>query len=724
MKIVKSKKGFSLVELLVVILITAIVGGLGITVGVNVRKKTLQSQFENVKLRIEDAAIKYANDTQIITVSVGKLIEEGYLTADDDNTIYNPVDNTNLNCKIVEVSLNNGTYSAELTNNGENEDGTCSEYNASVANLINIECFSETNDASVLEKCEKSLTYTDNKWYRGSVKLTLNEDVTKEVSDYRWQGLTGESSNEDNILVTTDSVKSTTFSLSLTYSDGTSETSSSVLQIDNQKPIILDIVKDDNWTNKAKDVVINASDYDGSGILGYYVGTSATCDGEYVTDKTFSLEEGTYYTCVKDKSGNISDVSSFEIVKIDKDIPVAEAISDKYYTTYSETKGITYYSDLSRKITYTDSQSGISKVLYCYTNQSTCIPSNNATIVVGNKTEAILSYPTDKNATRACTKSIDSVGNESGIYCDDTFLVDRTNPTDVSVSHNQNNSSYVEVSATDSESEIYKYVCNYGTSSSNLSSSVDANSSGICDLGVLQSGKTYYVRVDAYNNANLMTSSTIINFSAQVKMSDAYTEFCGSSSYCNRPLYISYSGNTFVVYRNTGDYKAIYDGIYGNSYFRSYSCCNQGYCSYKGTNFVAGEIFSSALAPFLSSLSNYSSKLVLTNWNTGMYTNVTGRTSTAYVGLLDYDEYTNTKSNTWMYSSASGSFFWLASPHSYNETTKSSGYAKVMAVRYNGSFTESGYSINSKLGVRPVIVLKGSVVFTSGNGSKESPYVV
>ena len=365
MKIVKNKKGFSLVELLAVILITAVVGGLGITVGVNVRKKTLESQYENVKLRIEDAAIKYANETQIITVSVGKLIEEGYLTADDEEAIYNPVDNTNLNCKIVEVSLDNGSYSAELTDNGENADGTCSEYDVSVANLINIACYSETNNAEELKKCANSLANTDNKWYSGSVKLSLNESVTKEVSDYRWQGLTGEASNEDYIIVKTDSVKSTTFSLSLTYSDGSSETSSTILQIDNQKPIILDIVKDDDWTNKAKEVVINASDYDGSGILGYYVGKSNTCNGEFVTNKTFSLEEGTYYTCVKDKAGNVSDVSSFEIVNIDKNAPVAKATSGKYYTTYLENKssGFSYYSDLSRKVTYTDSQSGVSKVL-------------------------------------------------------------------------------------------------------------------------------------------------------------------------------------------------------------------------------------------------------------------------------------------------------------------------------------------------------------------------
>lgn len=203
----KNKKGFTLVELIAVVVIVAVVIGIGVPVFINVRKNVLNNQFENVKTRIEAAAVKYANDTQIITVSVGKLIEEGYLTADDQKAIYNPVDNSSLNCKIVEVSLNDGTYTAKLTDNGELEDGTCSNYNATVASLIKITCYSETNDESELAKCEKTLKNTNNAWYSGSVKLSLDDKVTKNVSDYRWQGLTGESSNESEIIVTADSVK-------------------------------------------------------------------------------------------------------------------------------------------------------------------------------------------------------------------------------------------------------------------------------------------------------------------------------------------------------------------------------------------------------------------------------------------------------------------------------------------------------------------------------------
>lgn len=713
----KNKKGFTLVELIAVVVIVAVVIGIGVPVFINVRKNVLNNQFENVKTRIEAAAVKYANDTQIITVSVGKLIEEGYLTADDQKAIYNPVDNSSLNCKIVEVSLNDGTYTAKLTDNGELEDGTCSNYNATVASLIKITCYSETNDESELAKCEKTLKNTNNAWYSGSVKLSLDDKVTKNVSDYRWQGLTGESSNESEIIVTADSVKSTTFSLSLTYEDGTSETSSAVVQIDNQKPVIIDIVKDDNWAGSKKNVTINASDSSGSGIFGYYVGKNEACNGEYVTNNKFDLEVGKYYVCVKDNAGNVSDVSSFDIDKIDTTKPVAKATVNEYFVTDSETKGITYYSELSRKIVFEDADSGISAIKYCFTDGNTCTPDKNATIMVGNTAEAIMSYPASKKATRVCVKAIDNVNNESDVYCDSTFLVDTTKPVSVKAEHNQSNSSYVKVSASDPESGIYKYTCRYGTSSNNLNKSVDAVD-GICDLGNLSSGITYYVVVDAYNNANLMTSSSAINFKAEVKMSDAYTEVCGNGEYCNSPLYIKYNNSLFVVYRNDNGYKAIYNGILNNYNFLQSGCCNNGHCTYGGAQYTNGMLSTYLNNTFLNSLSNYSSKIKNAIWCTGISGDVKSRTATAYVGLMDYDEYNATKGKDWIYEGAYGNYFWLITP-----STRLS-YLENYIVMYNGSYHLSTEVVNSSSGSRPVVVFNGDIVFTSGNGTLESPYVV
>lgn len=714
----KKKNGFTLVEVLVVVAILAVITAIGIPVFMNVRNNVLKSQFENVKSRIETAAEDYANDTQIITVSVAKLIEDGYLKPDDQTDIYNPVDNESLNCRIVEVSVDNGEYNAKLTNNGTLENGVCSAYDIKVSNLIKASCYSKSDDSIELAKCEESYKNTNNKWYSGSVKLNAVAIDGKNITSYRWSSLIGETSNEQEMILTTDNVKSTTYNLSLTYEDGTSASDSLVINIDNEVPTIIDIVKDDNWAGGNKKVSINASDGVGSGVSSYYVGTDNSCPGaSFTTKNEFSLTEGTYYACVKDNSGNVSVAKEFIIDKIDTTKPNAELLNGSYFETYSKTMGITYYSELTRKITFVDEESIMAQVKYCFTDKDKCEPTELATIKQGTKAEALFSYPAKKNATRVCVKGIDSVGNESDLYCDDTFLVDTTAPTNVTATHSTNHSSQINVNGEDRESNINKYVCHYGTSSVNLNNSVVANGT-TCDIGRLSSGVTYYVRVDAYNNANLVTSSNVINFEAKVTVEDAYKEICGNGEYCNNPYYVNYNNNIFVIYRNNNGYKAIYNGVDSNSAYLQTSCCNNGHCTYSGSQYTNGVLSNYLNNSFINRLPYYSSKLNRATWYTGVRGSVTSRVATAYVGLMDYNEYQNTRGKNWVYSGAYGQYFWLLTPAS------TSSYIENITIMYNGSYHESQSVVNTKSGVRPVISLRGDIVFTGGDGSINNPYRV
>ena len=740
---VRSKKGFTLVELITALVVLVIIVGISVPLVVNVRKNILNNQFDNVKVRIETAAVKFAADTQIRTVSVEKLIEEGYLTADDDGNIYNPLDNTSLNCRVVEVNLdNNGTYDATLINNGEFVNGACSEYDIKVESLIKISCYSENGNEDEIKSCEKAFEDSDKKWYKGSVLLSIDDKVTKNITDYRWQGLTGETGNEDSLVVTADSVISTSFNLSLTYEDGTSENSRVDLKIDNEKPSIIDIVKDDNWSNEKKTITINASDNNGSGIDGYYVGESNTCDGEFTDKNEFNLETGSYYACVKDKVGNISDAESFEVANIDKIAPVAKCLDNACFLTDSEVKGITYYSNLARKIVFEDNEGGVASVKYCFTNSDTCTPDKKATVKPGSLSEAIISYESNKKAMRVCVKALDNVGNESEVICDLPFLVDATKPKSVTATKNVKllrnscawssssgmscsskslkslNSSEISVSAQDLESDIAKIICRYGTSNSNLDKSVEAKND-ICDLGPISSGKTYYVVADAYNNANLISSSSLLSFTAKVTMSDAYTEICGSDEYCNSPLYVSYNGKRFIVYRNKDGYKAIYNSIVKDANYLQSACCNNKQCTYSGSKFTNGYTCAYLNGTFLNSLPNYSDKLINSTWNTGLTSGNSARAETAYVGLMDYVELDKTQNKSWIHSETGGRYFWLLTPssqwryiHNYIASCSSSKCNLSTEV------------VNKKSGVRPIIVFKGSIVFTSGDGSFENPYVV
>lgn len=710
----KNRKGFTLLEVIGAVAVLALIIAIAIPVFGNIKNNTLEREFQNVKSKIELAAEQYANDTKVITVSVGKLIEEGYLSADDQDAIYNPVTNESLNCKIVELTFENGTFNANLTENGvTGDDGTCSNYEETDDSIIKVACYSEDGNTVA---CEKTFEDTGS-WYSGSVKLTYEGDSDR-ITNYRWSALTGESSTEDFVVVTTDSIKSTIFTLSVTYENGSVSTGNVVVQIDNQNPVVVDVVKDDSWSNGAKAVTISASDYSGSGIASYAVSTSEDCSyAKYQDSNEFSLNVGTYYACVKDKAGNISDSHEFEVKNIDTVKPSVVTENGANFTTYSETKGITYYSELTRKITFTDTESGIAQIKYCFTSSDTCTPDKDATIKTGSTSEALITYVGNKNATRACVVAVDSVGNESNVICDTTFLVDTTAPSSVTASHSTTNSSLINVSATDAESGINKIVCKFGTSSSNLSNEVTA-SNGVCDLGRLSSGVKYYVKVVATNNANL-TSSKDLNFTASVLISDAYTEICKGNEYCNDKLYVKYNNNLFVVYRKNNGYKAIYNGVYTTYNYLQSGCCNNGHCTYSGANYSNTVLSNYLNSTFLNSLPSYSSKINLATWYTGVVGSVTSRNVSAYVGLMDYNEYQNTKSKSWIYSGANGEYFWLLTPYS------TSAYVENYIVRYNsGTFSESSLVVNSSSGVRPVIVLKDGITFVSGNGTYENPYVV
>lgn len=163
----RNKKGFSLVELLIVVGLLGVVIAVAVPIFFSVRNSTLEKQYQNIKMEIENKAVEYAKDTSILTVSVAKLIEEGYITPDDETDIYNPINNESLNCNIVEINVDNGEYIATLTDNGEydEESNTCKAYDIKTASLIKAECYSETNNADELAKCNATLENTDNNWF-------------------------------------------------------------------------------------------------------------------------------------------------------------------------------------------------------------------------------------------------------------------------------------------------------------------------------------------------------------------------------------------------------------------------------------------------------------------------------------------------------------------------------------------------------------------------------
>ena len=92
------------------------------------------------------------------------------------------------------------------------------------------------------------------------------------------------------------------------------------------------------------------------------------------------------------------------------------------------------------------------------------------------------------------------------------------------------------------------------------------------------------------------------------------------------------------------------------------------------------------------------------------------------VGLLTMDEAllgrTKTKSSSDSYYLKSGSIYWLLSPYSFSHSNASESI--VNAAGYLSSYG----GVSASLGVRPALSLRTGVVYSEGDGSKDSPYII
>lgn len=362
-----NKKGFTLVELLGVIAILAIIIGIAFAIYTRVQKDVLTSQLENVLSYIETQAISYANDTNITVVSVEDLILNGYVEPDDETDIYNPVDNSSLNCYIVRSTYEDGEFTAELKLTSENymadANGTCTNY--------------EKGSAITIYACKSDGTCEEigNNWYNENVTLEIRypdgSTFQEENATYEWK--TNQGTNYDTATITTNVAANNAITLpytvNVTYlkdAENVIATASKIVKIDMQPPEILEtIIKDEaTWTNTEKEITIRVTDYSGSGVYGIYVGdkdcSSLTIeDFEKLNDDKYTTTKnnGTYNVCLRDNAGNQSaDTYTFEISHVDTVAPTCTI------TTSAQMGANNWYIENANLVLNTsDDASGISQ---------------------------------------------------------------------------------------------------------------------------------------------------------------------------------------------------------------------------------------------------------------------------------------------------------------------------------------------------------------------------
>ena len=83
----KKDNGFTLIELMALIAIIAIIIGIAVPSYINITKSTNDRMYQNKVTAIIAKAEEYASDNNIdnTSLSVAKLIEEGYLEPDNTN---------------------------------------------------------------------------------------------------------------------------------------------------------------------------------------------------------------------------------------------------------------------------------------------------------------------------------------------------------------------------------------------------------------------------------------------------------------------------------------------------------------------------------------------------------------------------------------------------------------------------------------------------------------
>ena len=295
---IMKNRGFTLVELIAVIAILTVILLLSFGVFTTVQQSVLDSQYNNIIIDIEAKAEDYARDigtTDILYINVDFLIKNGYIQADDDNYIYDPRDNSIMNCYKIHIMFADGQYTADFLEdeNDLNEDNTCNTEEL-ITGEIDILC----NGG----KCS-------NDWVGNDITLTLSGKDSSEIlnSTVEWTSLLGTyviqgPGEEKKLEIIPETVLDTIYSVTVKINDKVYYTNKNI-KIDKEGPSLIENTISIGSNQKLS---IDASDLSGSGITGIAL-ANGSCD-----DVTYSMEDipitssGKYTLCMQDAVGNVS----------------------------------------------------------------------------------------------------------------------------------------------------------------------------------------------------------------------------------------------------------------------------------------------------------------------------------------------------------------------------------------------------------------------------------
>ena len=345
----KNKKGFTLIELIAVLVVLSILITSSVAVFINIRNSVLRKEKNNLITYLETKAIEYANETNVTAVSVEDLIKIGLIKPDDETDIYDPVTRESMNCYIIDLVWEDGEYKAKFGSNVGKNGTTCNEYtrrkNLVICQVVGNNC----NDIK------------NEQWFKDDITIGLKfvngKRIIKESGyEISWKSNTGISSIEDTIKTNVDLIANINYTAKVIKDNEVSE-ASQIVNIDKEAPIINEIKYNTNWS-KSKEIEIIASDGLGSGVEGYVIVLeNEKCSGYNTNNKITIKSNGNYKVCIRDKAGNETEkvikVSTIDTKPENPIISASDGIASgnfhskdyilSWKSTYNGTQDLVYY---------------------------------------------------------------------------------------------------------------------------------------------------------------------------------------------------------------------------------------------------------------------------------------------------------------------------------------------------------------------------------------------
>ena len=345
----KNKKGFTLIELIAVLVVLSILITSSVAVFINIRNSVLEKEKNNLITYLETKAIEYANETNVTAVSVEDLIKIGLIKPDDETDIYDPVTRESMNCYIIDLVWEDGEYKAKFGSNVGKNGTTCNEYtrrkNLVICQVVGNNC----NDIK------------NEQWFKDDITIGLKfvngKRIIKESGyEISWKSNTGISSIEDTIKTNVDLIANINYTAKVIKDNEVSE-ASQIVNIDKEAPLINEIKYNINWS-KSKEIEIIASDGLGSGVEGYVIVLeNEKCSGYNTNNKITIKSNGNYKVCIRDKAGNETEkvikVSTIDTKPENPIISASDGIASgnfhskdyilSWKSTYNGTQDLVYY---------------------------------------------------------------------------------------------------------------------------------------------------------------------------------------------------------------------------------------------------------------------------------------------------------------------------------------------------------------------------------------------